>query len=267
MFLFRLYILACLAMFTFDSMAEETIRQKQKVIVNGEMEEWLLKWTGPVKPVCASSDLPTAMTCPCAGFAYGEQGKLSLERTRSGAIVESMNLSTLFEESDNPADTGNAALRLRARNEDDPFDGIDDPNDRRKFDAAVMLRPIADVIDVQDFSQDGMKSTFLLQVGNLPCGKRSMVLIGVSKSVPHLHAFTTIAHPERPLVLQAHEWMAVLNTGGTVAVTDWNCGDHGSENEIEKIILAHQGTFEIKSNTYSCQKDGPRGALLHSEEQ
>ena len=267
MFLFRLCIFVYLTIVTFDSTAEDTLRQKQQVTVNGEIEEWHLKWTGPVKPVCASSDLSTAMACPCAGFAYGEQGQLSLERTRSGTIVESMNLSKLFGESDNPSDSGNAALPLRARREDDPFDEIDDPNDRRKFDLAVTLRPLVDVIDVQDFLKEGMKSTFLLHVGNMPCGKRSMVLIGVSKSMPHLHAFTTIAHPERPLLLQAHEWMAILKTDGLVTVTDWNCGDHGSENEIEKIILVRQGTFEIKSNTYACKKDMSRGALLKSEEQ
>ncbi len=267
MILFRLCILVCLAILTSNSMAEETIRQKQEVTVNGEKEEWLLKWTGPVKPVCASSNLSTAITCPCIGFAYGEQGQLSLERLRSGTRIESMNLSTLFGDSDNPADIGNAALRLRTRNENDPFDEIDDPDSRRKFDTAVQLRPLADVLEVQDFARDGMKSTFLLQVGNLPCGKRAMMLIGVSKLVPHLHAFTTIAHPERPLVLQAHEWMTILKTDGPVTVTDWTCGDHGSENEIEKIIIAHQGTFEIKSNAYSCQKDGSRGPLLKSEKQ
>jgi hypothetical protein len=225
---------------------------------------WVIQW---VKPVCGSSDLSGAMTCPCIGFAYGEQGQLSLERTRSGVFVESMNLSTLFGESDNPADIGNAALRLRTRNENDPSDEVDDPGSKLRFDAEVLLRPPTDVMDVQDFSKDGMKSTFLLQIGNAPCGKRDMVLIGVSKILPRLHAFTTTAHPERPLVLQAHEWMALIKTGGQVTVTDWTCGDHGSEVEIEKNILAKQGNFEVKSNTYSCQKNGSRGLLLQSEEQ
>lgn len=245
----------------------ETVRQRRTVVVNGVPEEWLLKWTGPIAPLCSSADLASASSCPCMGFAYGEQGRLSLERRRSDTSIETMHLSSLFAQSDSPADAGNAALRHWSRNADDPFDDIGNQDAKRKFDDKVSLRPAADVMSIENGAREGGRTGFLLQIGNLPCGKRTMVFIGVSKMVPHLHAFTTAAHPERPLELQVHEWTSILKSGGPVTVTDWACGDHGSEVEMEKVISDHLGAFAVKSNTYACQKNGARGALLGSEDQ
>lgn len=247
--------------------ADETIRQRRIVIVNGASEEWTLKWSGPVRPVCTASELTQAVTCPCSGFAYGEQGHLLLDRKRNGALVESIELSSLFGNFDNPADQGNAALVRIPRGPNDPFDEIDDTDKLRKFQTELSKRSPADVMDLRDFAQDGTEASFLLQVGNDPCGKQETILVGVSRQSPKLHTFSTAAHPERPLVLQRDAWMALLAKGGEANFTDVACGDHGSENEVVQIIHAHGGILSVQSKTYSCPKDGARGILVKSEEQ
>jgi hypothetical protein len=267
MFCIRLCLVVFLSILTMHVWADETVRQRRTVIVNGELEEWTLKWSGPVRPVCSASDLTQAVTCPCSGFAYGEQGHLSLDRKRNGALVESMELSSLFGDFDNLADKGNAVLVRIPRDRNDPFDDIGDTNMLRKFKTELSKRSPADVIDPRDFLQDGTKASFLLQVGNAPCGKQETILVGVSRRSPNLHVFSTAAHPERPLVLQRGAWMAVLATAGQATFTELACGDHGSENEVEQIIQAHDGVLSVKANTYACERDGARGALLESEEE
>lgn len=264
MFLVRSCSVALFAVLAVNAMAQETLRQTRAVTVDGQRETWSLIWSGPVTPVCAATDVRQAATCPCAGFAYGEQGQLFLERQRAGAATERLNLYTLFEEQDNPADTGKAALPRFPRN---PADPSGDGGNGSAFAAQAATRAPVDVMQLADFSSDGMQTTFLLQVGNVPCGKREMVLIGVSKQLPRLHAFTTITHPERPLVLQDGAWTALLAGRGEARFTDWACGDHGSVTTAEKIIHAHGGTLAVRTDTYACKATGSRGQLLSSEEE
>ena len=266
MFGMRLSLLTVVFLLGMEAMAGETIRQRSNAVVDGQAEDWVLKWSGPVKPVCSAME-PDQATCPCAGFAYGEQGHLILERHRAGAVVDTLELSTLFAEYDNPADAGNAALVRISRAPGDPVNAIDNPDVLRAFENTLRTRPPVDVMTLADYSQDGMQASFLLQVGNEPCGKREMALVGVSRRQPRLHVFSSTGHPERPLVLQDGAWAAVLATGGHATFTDWNCGDHGSETEREQIIDAHAGTLSVQANTYACRKDGARGPLLRSEAQ
>jgi hypothetical protein len=266
MIFIRLCLLALLSLTT-HAWADGTVRQRRVVTVDGTSEEWTLKWSGPVRPVCPASELTQAVTCPCSGFAYGEQGHLFLDRKRNGALVESIDLSPLFGDIDNPADKGNAALVRIPRSSNDPFDDADDTNTLHEFEVELSKRSPVDVMDLKDFAQDGTKASFLLQVGNAPCGKQETILVGVSRRSPNLHAFSTAAHPERPLILQRGAWMAVLAKGGQTTFTDLACGDHGSENEVEQIIQAHNGVLSVQAKTFSCQKDGSRGALLRSEEE
>lgn len=262
----RLSLLTVVLLLAMEAMAGETIRQRSTVAVDGRAEDWVLKWSGPVKPVCPALE-PAQATCLCAGFAYGDQGHLILERQRAGSIVDTLNLSALFADYDNPADEGNAALVRLPRAPGDPVDAIDDPDTLRAFESALRTRPPVDVMTLADYAQDGMQASFLLQVGNEPCGKREMALVGVSRRQPRLHVFSSTGHPERPLVLQDGAWAAVLATGGRATFTDWTCGDHGSETEREQIIHAHAGTLSVQANTYACQKDGARGPLLRSDAQ
>lgn len=255
-----------LALFSLHAAAQEPIRQRRTVVVDGVREEWTLKWSGPVRPVCAASDLTDAPTCPCNGFAYGEQGRLFLERKRSGAPVERLALSGLFKGMESPADDGNAALARLPRMPSDPTDDIGDDGALRRFRADLAKRAPVDVMAVKDFARDGLAATFLLQVGTVPCGKREMVLVGVTRREPRLHVVSSVAHPERPLVLQRSAWMAALANGGEARVVDLPCGDHGSENEVEQAIRIRDGRFFVRSTTYDCRDDGSRGAPVSSED-
>ncbi|HAT30941.1 MAG TPA: hypothetical protein DCW29_08880 [Janthinobacterium sp.] len=241
----------------------ETVRQEREVLVNGVAERWRLKWLGPVKPACAATELESAMSCPCAGFAYGEEGRLTLERLMPNGSSEQLDLGQFFDETDGASEPGHGILRRWNRDSKDPSENSGTSSLRQKFVAQVKQRPEADVMDMQDFTHEGAKTGFLLQVGNAPCGRNMMVLIGVSKKNPHLHAFTSLAHPKRPLLLQRSHWNALLKAKTSASDIALPCGDHGSETEIEKSVTVRDGVFEVSAREYACRDEGGRGKLLH----
>jgi hypothetical protein len=259
------FLMVLFFMLSISATAAETVRERRVLTVQGQREEWLVKWSGAVKPVCSSRQLSEAVTCPCSGFAYGEQGQLVVERRRPGASVERLDVSKLFGDYDSPADAGNAALARVPRHPEDPADDSDVSENAQRFKRTVQGRAPVSVMKFGDFSHDGMQASFLLQVGNAPCGKRQMALIGVSRRDPHLHAFSTAAHPERPLVLQAPAWQALMASKGHAQFTAWACGDHGGDTEIEQVIDARDGRFMVRENTFACRDDGSRGNLLEHE--
>jgi hypothetical protein len=107
-----------------------------------------------------------------------------------------------------------------------------------------------------DYDHDGRATEFLLQVATKPCGKHEKALIGISKSNPHLHAFTTPEKPHVPLMLGAWEWDALLKSDGHVSIIDWNCGDHGSDHEWRAILEAYNGVLHAKLQSFECQAGG-----------
>ena len=112
-----------------------------------------------------------------------------------------------------------------------------------------------------DYDHDGQATEFILQVGTLPCGKKMSVAIGVSRQNPRLHVFSTAEHPERPLVLQAWQWESLLGAKAPIKVTDWKCGDHGSDAETELELSADENGIHATNWTYECDQDGRRGKL------
>ena len=88
------------------------IREEQKVFINGVEETWRLEWAGAPKPVCPPEEPDIWSTCPCAGFAFGERGSLTLVRKRPGEPEERLELGKLFSgELDGPAEVGEVVLR------------------------------------------------------------------------------------------------------------------------------------------------------------
>ncbi len=71
-----------------------SVRAERSVVVDGVTETWLLEWTSKVENDCI---VPDWCTCPCAGFAFGETGKLDLVRQRPAAPEERLHLGDLFE--------------------------------------------------------------------------------------------------------------------------------------------------------------------------
>ncbi len=104
------------------------------------------------------------------------------------------------------------------------------------FAARVSTRPAAKMMRFGDYDHDGKATEFVFQVGTLPCGKRMSVVIGVSDENPRLHVFGAAENPNKPLILQASHWEALLQAKSPVKVVDWNCGDHGSDRETELHI-------------------------------
>ncbi|MGO9121390.1 MAG: hypothetical protein ACLQPD_27745 [Desulfomonilaceae bacterium] len=238
------------------------IREEQKIFINGVEETWLLEWASAPKPVCSADEPDIWSTCPCAGFAFGEKGNLALVRKRSGQPDERLELNKLFTgDLDGPAEAGEAVLRRWDVYEND-LDNSDSPD----FAARVLTRPPAKIMRFGDYDHDGKATEFVFQVGTLPCGKKMSVVIGVSDKNPRLHVFGAAENSDKPLILQASHWEALLQAKSPVKVVDWKCGDHGSDRETELLLSADKNGIHASSVEYECKDDGSRGKLVKKEE-
>jgi hypothetical protein len=246
--------------FAFAESPTSMIREEHKVVVDGIEEIWRLEWANPPSPTC-SPDQPEWMTCPCEGFAFGERGNLALVRNRPGREAERLSLSQLFRgDLDGPGEAGEVVLRRWDVDEKDI-----EKSASADFASQVRARPIASVMRLGDYDHDGRATEFLLQVGTLPCGKQMSVAIGVSRRTDRLHAFGTVEHPERPLVLEASHWAALMKANAPIKVVDWVCGDHGSETETELELSADADGIHATRSEYKCKDDGSRGEFIDKE--
>jgi len=254
------FITLLVAISAFAENYTPVIREQHKIIVNGVEENWRLEWIGPTKPACGPED-PGWMNCPCNGFAFGERGNLELVRSRPGEKEERMAIAPLFEYGDDhPAGNQEAAL-LRWEIDKKDFTDSDAPD----FPSRVRARPIAKVMNFGDYDHDGRTTEFIFQIGTLPCGKRDCVVIGISRHKPRLHAFTTVEHPEKPLVLRLQHWESLLQAKGPIRVIDWLCGDHASETETELELRAEAGRIHVKRRDYTCAEKGRQKQLIKEE--
>lgn len=260
---FRLLMCAFVFAVAASSFAEKfrpVLREEKTVLVDGVKEDWRLEWVSPTKPVCSPEEPDAWPTCPCEGFAFGESGKLELVRKRPGQEEERLPISTLFAECvycEHPGDPGDTALRkwdVRDRDRDEA--------DAPDFAARVKARPLAKVMHFADYDHNGRATEFLFQVGELPCGKRMCVVIGISRNNPRLHVFGSAKHPGKPLVLQEHQWEALLGAKGPVKVMNWKCGDHGYDAEEELELSIDASGIHATKYVYECHKDLVRGRLL-----
>lgn len=140
-------------------------------------------------------------------FAYGESGQVDLVRKSTTGAVDRLSLAPLFIGQETPAAEGVPVLQrwpvLHS-------DYSDTSGTETAFLQRIESRPVVHLMTLGDYDHDGRVTEFVLQVGALPCGKREAVVVGVSRARPTLHAFTSVAHPERPLVLEATIWAALL---------------------------------------------------------
>lgn len=166
------------------------------MVVDGVAETWRLQWELYPDVVCGADEAEMSLTCPCSGFAYGEEGRLTLVRTRPGADSERLELGPLFIHEELPG-SGPAVLRRWPPRPVGPNSDFDRGADE-SFVSQVRLRGSTDVMKLTDYDRDERATEFLLQVGTEPCGKHQMVVIGVSRRNPHLHVFSSVEHPQRP---------------------------------------------------------------------
>jgi hypothetical protein len=260
-------LLACFiatlpAIVAFAGDGKPVIREERKIIINGLEELWQLEWAQTPSPACGPED-PAWSTCPCSGFAFGESGELTLVRKRQGQKDERLSLTPFFsDEYDSPASlsTSNAVLARWEVNEKD-YDDSDKPD----FVARVRSRPLKRIMNFKDYDDDGNATEFMLQVGTLPCGKLMSIVVGISSGNLHLHVFSSARKPKQPLNLQSREWEALRKAKGPIKIRDWQCGDHGSDEEVELELVAKKGDIHATRRTYECKENG-RGKLLKKED-
>lgn len=236
------------------------IREEQKVVVDGIAEIWRLEWKSPPVPACGTEDLLSAITCPCSGFSFGESGQLNLVRFVGEREIDRFELTRLFEK-EYPSQDGAVVQRWELQEED--FQQYETPEAGHT--ERVRARPAVKIMHFADFNHDGRATEFFLQTEVLPCGKRTGVLVGVTPRNSRLHAFGSIAHPKKPLVLQKREWESLLKAPGPTRVVDWRCGDHGSEIETDLELRATKRGIEAILWYFECNETGSRGRLLRKE--
>lgn len=237
------------------------IREERSVLVDSSSERWALEWLSPPEPVCTPEEDPDGwMTCPCSGFAFGEQGHLALVRHRREQKDETLVLDSFFDAV--VAKLGTAVLqRWPVR--------LGDSDVRSDADAArlVRSRPVVALMTLGDYDHDGHATEFTLKIGNVACGHDEAVVIGVSRQNPALHVFGTASHPTVPLVLQSEDWERLRRSIAGVTVVEWTCGDHGSEQQTEIRLVTRLDGIHAERLLYDCA--GPqfkRGRLLSRED-
>lgn len=222
------------------------IREEQQVTVDGATETWRLVWSNTPKPRCDAHD-ELSLTCPCIGFAYGEIGDLFLARIREGKEVDRLRLTPLFPESKG------AILQRWAADDDKDSKAIGNES----FPTSVKKRPIVRIMNFADYDHDGQKTEFYLQTSAGPCGKTFGAVIGLSKKTHRLHAFGTVTHPTKPLLLQGQEWDSLKNASEPVELVDWPCYDHGAETETKIRLYWSPDGIDGRIREYSCQDQNP----------
>jgi hypothetical protein len=242
----------------------DVVREEHQLTVAGSPEIWRLTWRSKPISVCGPDEIEMAMTCPCTGWAYGEAGDLVLERFRAGRVIEHLRLAPLFGKYDYPDAKRVEGKAYVARW---PFRLSDiDRAEEPRLASEIRRRPVVPIIRPADYDHDGHASEFLMQVGTLPCGKTQFAAIGVSASNPHLHALTSVAHPEKPLVMPLHAWEALLSSPDPAPVVIWECDDHGSEVRSLLQVSAANGQIRAVDTDYGCPSAGRAGRQLKSTE-
>jgi hypothetical protein len=133
--------------------------------------------------------------------------------------------------------------------------------------ARIHGRPDVQIMNLRDYDHDGRATEFFLQVAALPCGKRMGIVVGISRGRPTLHAFTSTAHPERPLVLRVDQWDALARSREPAAHVDWRCGDHGTSQQEELALEIVPKGIRVTRLFYRCTANDARGPLIRTEQQ
>jgi hypothetical protein len=239
-------------------LARPVVRAEQTLTVRGVPETWQLVWTDQPGPWCGIDAIKDANGCSCEGFAYAEAGHMVLVRKRAGKEIERMALDPLFA-----APGGNAAdaMTVLARWPTDPADAKRAAAGDTGLAAAILRRPAVAAIRLGSYAGDGTATQFLLQIDTWYCGHRAYVAVGVTKQQPHLHALTSRAHPDRPLVMEGGAWAALAHGPGQHVSTQLACGEYGSETQTDLVVSAANGQIAVKKRTYQCHDHTEVGAM------
>ncbi|HEY2381818.1 MAG TPA: hypothetical protein VGK48_11625 [Terriglobia bacterium] len=145
---------------------------------------------------------------------------------------------------------------------------VDSP-ETQAFISRVRARPEAKIMSLVDNDHDGNATEFFLPTGPAPMasGLPYGIIVGVSTTNPHLHAFGTARHPDTPLVLNGIQWFELLHRGDLnepVRVQDRQCSDPGATTDTELELEATPKGISVISREYAgCGKEARR--LVHEE--
>jgi len=231
--------------------------------VGATSERWSLMWRRSPAPACSTGDIEAALTCPCDGFAYGEKGELDLIRRRAGHSDERLALTPLFGDGEGAPGSDSLAVLQRWPVQESDYGTLSDST--RDIASTVRARPVTRAMNLGDYDHDGSATEFPLQIGTTACGHQEAVVVGISPANPSLHAFTSVAHPERPLVLDPDTWAQLLHSHGSTTVVEWRCLDHGSETQTEVTLRTGPAGIDGTRSEYRCRTGGVRGRLVRSE--
>jgi hypothetical protein len=173
-----------------------------------------------------------------------------------------MDLGPLFGKSDYPEANKieDTAYLVRWPRESGDFERENrgDP----KLVADIKRRSAPIIMRLGDYDRTGRATEFLIQVGTLPCGKLQFAAVGVSATEPHLHALTSVAKPDAPLIMPLGAWQALLKGPGPHTVPTWACGDHGSDARTDLVVSASDGQIHVKDREFSCPPDSQAEKLV-----
>lgn len=204
-----------------------SVRDSVEVTLATGVERWQLVWNAPPQRYC--NDPAEAITCPCAGYEFGDQGSAAIVRSRGGRVVERFSLDALFAEGGGSAGPGSSTFARYVLTEDDRqamADAADEAAIRPRFEH----RPLRPVLTLGDYDGDGVAAEFVLQTGAGPCGHAPSVLIGLDARGA-LHAMGRVGRAPTPLVLMSPEQWERLRNGRSGRLVQWTCGDHGADEE------------------------------------
>jgi hypothetical protein len=133
------------------------------------------------------------------------------------------------------------------------------------FEQSVHKRADVKILKLADYDHDGRATEFTLQIGATPCGHSDNIVVGISRQRATLHALTSVAHPERPLILERHIWNEFLHSRGRITSVEWKCGDHAADQELVVRLVASDEGIDATRLVYDCTPEGKRGALKSTE--
>jgi len=230
------------------------LREQRDVAIGNRVEQWRLEWVSQPSEICRPNDESEEwLTCPCHGFAFGEEGDLDLVRIFRGKEIERLRLNPFFaQESDwLPESDGKAVLqRWPVLKQDYDIE----TRSTAEFGVMVRQRPLCKIMTLGDYDHDGQATEFVLQVTAGPCGHRPSIVIGISKGNMHLHAFASLEKPGEPLVLEGpSDWEKVRSAKGKVDVLLYGCGDHGGDYEMSlSVWFTKQGIHAVEQG-HDCK--------------
>jgi len=255
-------IMTCMATITQADGDTPIIREEAKIVIDGVEEVWRLEWINQPSPVCGPDD-EYWNTNPCNGFAFGESGDLDLIRKRPGEKDEHFALTPIFAEyGEAPAYNPRQAVLRRWNVLDTDYTKKNSPT----FVSMVKARPVIRIIKFADYDHDGRSTEFILQIGTA-AGLDMSVVIGISRNEPHLHFFTSVIHPNEPLILQSRHWEALSQTKTAIRVVQIGCGNHGFNGIMKYELKSENGRIHARKLVYECDEaNGQQGRLIQDEE-